>query len=320
MFIHQMKKFCIVQLGRIGDLILTTPLIKTIKDAFPESKIYILAGRNNYKFIEKYPLVEQVYVYRKKIIDTIKLLRKLRKENFDYWIDPKDHYSSESLFFKRIAKAKISAGFNRNNKEDFTYSVLSAEEQYNKHVIDRYLDTISFLEIKKKAKRPVLFLSENSEFNLKSFINKHLIDKYIHINISASKIDRYWPIDKWEMLIRSLDKNVIITADPKDKEIAIALSEASDKSYFYQTKSLDDLYSVSNHSDLLISPDTSVIHIASAFNKKIIGLYADRPWNLIKFAPSSDTFKVLVNQNSYSKIDGIEVEEIISAFQGLKNK
>jgi ADP-heptose:LPS heptosyltransferase len=316
-----MKKFCIVQLGRIGDLILTTPLIKALKDTFPDSEVHILAGRNNYQFIKDYPLVDQVYVYQKKIIDTFLLFRKLKKEKYDYWIDPKDHYSGESLFFKRLAKPLNSSGFNRKTKQDYTYSVKSAEEQYDMHVIDRYLDAVSFLKIKATVKRPVLFLSDQSESELLKYLNNHKIKKYIHINISASKAERYWPRKKWIELIKKIgsDSTLIISADPKDKDFAIVLSESGENCFYYQTKSLSDLYSLSNHSEVLISPDTSVIHIASAFNKKIIGLYANRPWNLIKYAPSSDHSKVLINENSYSKIDEITVTDVYAAYREMIN-
>jgi len=56
------KRICIVQLGRIGDLLLITPLFSALKAANPHSELHLLAGRNNYKIVEGNPFIDRAWV------------------------------------------------------------------------------------------------------------------------------------------------------------------------------------------------------------------------------------------------------------------
>jgi heptosyltransferase-3 len=217
------SKICIVQLGRIGDLILTTPLIKTIRDAYPSAELHILAGRNNFFTLKGYPFVNSLHVHTKRPLKTVLLLLRLRRERFDLWIDPKDHHSTESRLFVRLARPRESVGFNRKNETLYTHSIKSNIEQFNDHAIDRYLNSVAFLGLKPAMQRPLLYCGKAAEEKIVSFLRINGITRYCHVHISASRPERYWEEAKWCALLKQLEeKNVfcLISAGPLDIELA----------------------------------------------------------------------------------------------------
>lgn len=314
------NNICIVQMGRIGDLILSTPLIKTIKDAYPHAKLHVLAGRNNFFFLNNYPLVDKVHIHTKRPFKTIFLLRQLRKEKFDLWIDPKDHHSTESRYFVRLARPRESIGFNRKNENLYTHSIKSNKEQYNDHAIDRFLNTLVCLDLKPSLRQPVLFCSDPAEEKIRSFLKERSIPWYCHINISASRLVRLWEEDKWHSLIKLLEEKGItclISAIKQDIPQAKRLEAAAGRSRFYPTNSLDDLFSLVNHAKIVVSPDTAVIHIASAFNRPTVGLYTNLGWNLNSFSPRADHSVMIINKKSETFIKDIDTIEVFNAVTGI---
>tara|TARA_B100000427_G_scaffold156835_1_gene130244 strand:+ start:204 stop:545 length:342 start_codon:yes stop_codon:yes gene_type:complete len=97
--------YLIFRTDRIGDFLITSSLIKAIKRNDPKSKIYIVASNKNNEFIEKYNLVDKIFLLKsKKILDRINLFLKLRKYKFDNIIisDKKNR----SVFFGLILKSE----------------------------------------------------------------------------------------------------------------------------------------------------------------------------------------------------------------------
>ncbi|MCB0278267.1 MAG: glycosyltransferase family 9 protein [Calditrichaeota bacterium] len=321
-----MKKplsFLIVQLGRLGDLILMTPMFQAIKKNYPDSKITVLCGRNNYSFLSDYPLVDEILVHWKKPLRFLQLLKTLKTTHFDYWIDPKDHFSRESHFFAAKANADHKIGFNIEKKHSFDIPLKSQDEQYDMLVVDRNLAALSTLNIDMSDNRPKLFETDNSIHKRDQFLQEKSISEYIHINISASLKERFWPTEKWKQLvgkIASKDCMILISSDPSDSAIAEEIADTNRHCFRYPTNSFSDVISLVKAAKLVISPDTSIIHIAGAFNRPVIGLYANRPWNLKKFYPLSDKSKVVINQESDTFIDAITVDNVFSAFRKLEEE
>ncbi len=309
-------KICIVQFGRIGDLILMTPMFQAIKDANSDNKIHILAGRNNYHFAENDPLIDCVHVYEKKPWDTLQFILSLRREEFDIWIDPKDHFSIESYCFAKFAKADLRVGHNPKGRSLFQQNIPSDSEQSNMHAVERNLSALRKAGIPATVHRPVLFTQKASDKQLDTFLKHHEIAEYICINLSANNKARYWPEENWNHLLSRLiedNRKVLLTCKPEDKGLAQRLEHPDHQIFYYPTKSLYAVFSVIRGARLIITPDTAVVHMAAAFNVPIIGLYANRPNNINKFRPLSEISQIIVDPVSKDTIYHIEVDRVYNA-------
>ena len=105
-------KILVVQIGKLGDMILITPLLSELKSLYPDSEISVLASPKNSVISKNLSLVDFTYEYDKKLYHTIKLIKSLRSKSFDLWIDSKDEYSSTSKLLKSLCNPKKSLGFN----------------------------------------------------------------------------------------------------------------------------------------------------------------------------------------------------------------
>lgn len=313
------NKFLLVQLGRIGDLILMTPMFEILKKANPENQVCILAGRNNYQLAKRHPLIDGIFVYKKNLFRLIKLIQYLNQENFDYWIDPKDHFSKESYYFAKFSNAKTKIGFNHQAMPVFDISTPSNTEQYHLHALDRNLNVLRLLNfnLENRLHRPVLFIENEADEKFNNFLAAHkIVDQYLCVNISAKTKNRYWEKENWKKFLGYLSdenwKSIVISA-PTDFDLAKEIINGNNALY-YKTESIVDVFPVVKNAFLVITPDTAIVHIAAAFDKPLLGLYENYEPNYLKFSPLSSMNRMVMDPAPGAKLSQISVELLIGNF------
>lgn len=316
------KKILLVQLGRIGDLILMTPMFKVLKQLNSENELHLLAGQHNYALAIEHPLIDKVHVFNKHPIQTIQLVQQLRKEKFNIWIDVKDHFSTESYWLAKLSNAKIKVGFNRKDAALFDHGILPDVEQANRHAIKRNIVALDFLKLNldSEIQKPILYLNNDCEKKLNNFLLQHDIVKYFCINISATSESRYWHTQKWIEFLNYLGERQIrclVISSPSDTDIANEIVLSAKNCYFYRTNSIIDVFSVVKHSEMTITVDTSVVHIASAFDVPVLALYANIPRNYIKFRPLSTHHRMVFDLKDNATVDDIGVDLMVAKYLEL---
>jgi len=320
------QKILIVQLGRIGDIILMTPVFDILKKANRDNIIHVLAGKHNSMVVNKHPHIDKVYAYQKNFIKLPILIWKLKHERYDIWIDPRDHHSSESIFFASQSNAGLKIGFNQDNKSVFDVGIKSDKEQMNAHAVTRNIECLSSLKIKLPASqpRPNLYVTYDSEKRLATFLKEQNITSYYCINISATSKTRYWQTDKW---IKFLDyaneqkKNCILISAPNDSNILYFIkSKTGQNVNIYDTESIIDVFSIVKNSALTITPDTAVVHVASAFNVPVLAMYSNIVKNYTKFSPLSTHYRMVMNDRTGSHVPEISYDLFFSNYLELVKK
>ena len=218
------QKILIVQLGRLGDFILATPMLRALKQDDPRHQIHVLASRHNAALARAHPLVDHVLTHSKKIMTTLALLAQLKRERYDYWIDPKDHFSRESHLLARWGRAKCKIGFNAKDKHAvFDVTLPSAEENFHEQVAVRNLRALQTLGVSNSGPRPVLFTLPSAEKELNDFLQQHQIERYDVVHLSASREIRYWPQKNWIAFLREIaggNRHFLLTCAPQDAALA----------------------------------------------------------------------------------------------------
>lgn len=316
------KKILVVQIGKIGDMILTTPLFSGLKILFPDSILKVLASEINKDIPLNHSSVDEVIIYNKNILKNL-LLLKSSIHNIDLWIDPKDNYSRTSELLLKIFNPKKSLGFNITKN---IFDVSLSEYQAGKHAVDINLSAFNCLNIsgKKFTLKPSfnipLEIQEKFSPDFQESNNLKLL-----INISAGNDSRY--LVK-EVLLEVINKinafgltYFTLTGLNKDKEIINYLLEnfRGRNIKYIETKNILEISEVIKLNDIVITPDTSVVHICSAFDKPVLALYPDVKWNLEKFTPLSEYCEVLISKDKNSLKD-ISADEIVNGFLQLKGK
>lgn len=316
------QKILVVQLGRIGDLILLLPVFEALKKLNPANEIHLLAGKHNYQAVEGHPFIDKIYLYEKSLWGRFKTIIAIRKERYDVWIDPKNHRSGESLLFARLGGATFKIGYEAS-PAIFDFQVPHESEHPDKHISYINFLALSPFGIEPTTARPTLFVQEKAEERIGDFLQKRAIVQYFCINLSGSRIERNWTTEKWISFLQQIAgdcPSIIIIAAPAEKERAIQIAEAVNNAVYLETKSIIEVYSIVKKANLVISPDTSIVHIAAAFDKPLLGLYSKNSLNNAKFHPLSTVYEVAMDERLDLPIAEMSVDLVLENYQKLKQR
>ena len=291
----------VVQIGKIGDMILTTPLFGELRKLFPSARLMVLSGETCADIPLNHKCVDGVIVFRKNIFGNTALI-KLLFSKIDLWIDTKDHYSLTGSLLLKTIRPHYSLGFRFKNRKNYFNGILN-EYKTGSHSVDINLSPVNFIKQTKEQFniRPSYVIPGDVSLKFENEFNKQR--EYILINISAGNRSRFLQKEKWSDLIRriisGLNYNVIVSGVESDTESVdyILKSVDSSKVKYYKTADILETSELIRRSRFVISPDTSVIHICSAFNVPVIGIYPDLKWNFEKFSPLSEFSEVIFSGN-----------------------
>ncbi|MDD5362872.1 MAG: glycosyltransferase family 9 protein [Ignavibacteria bacterium] len=303
--------FLIVQIGRIGDMILTTPLFSGLKQLYPDSKITVLAGHSNY-IIPKYnEHVDNTIIFKKSIGGYLKLFLELRKRKFDYWIDTKPEYSSTSTKLLKIGRFKKSIGYNTKG-DYFDYDLTSIES--GKHYTEINLLPLRILDKSKIPTdiKPELFIPQEIEIKTNDLLKKYPAE-YVVFNLSVKDETRNWKLQDIAKIYETFNGklNFVFQFIEKDRHIFDELSALIGEKLNYFNGGILELACVVKNSKLVITPDTSLVHIAASFNIPVIAIYHDVDWNIKRFAPLSDKSISIISEEKNKIL--VNTDKIIEA-------
>lgn len=279
-------------------MVLTTPMFRAITEHLPAAEIHVLTSPRGLSVIDNNPRIAKRHLHQKKLLVLPRLISRLRAEQFDVWIDPKDHPSGEGSFLASMSGASLKIGFNKPGQRVFAIQIPSAEENFERHAVQRNLLALAAL-LPGKAEllvpRPELFVDPECTVTLPLHT--------ILINISAGNPSRHWPSEHWSTVINACAQRAIPTAlmfDPSDRETAKEIAARGGNSILLDTPTIHHAIAAVSGAACVLSSDTSIVHIAAAFNKPIVALYPRVDWNLKKFRPLSDTSIVVMPEEAQS--------------------
>lgn len=291
---------------RYGDVILLTPLIKNLRTAFPGISIHIIAFKKSiYEFLRYDPHITKVYYAKGAYITYAKdvLFRK-----FDLLFNPKDAPSFNFLLQSVLISARFKTG-HRHDLHAGLYDYLISTD-YNSHVSQRNCALLQLLEVPltKADCLPYLPPMPVSQ-ELHDFAHQLDSCSIAGINISASTGDKYWHSEKWSELLDAFgDQKFVVLSAPKDIGIKKKLEQEHDNVLFSPgTKNLFEAGEIIKRLKVLVSPDTSLVHVASCYNTSLIGLYRNRV-DSSRFRPLSETYDIILSPTE--RVADIAVEDV----------
>ncbi len=314
-------KVLITQLGCIGDMILLTPLFVQIKNDYPDALIDLIASKTNHHVIDYHPLINHVFIFDKSPSKLLKFIFDIRNIKYDIYIDPKDHISTESRIIAKICRAQKKVGFQKDNDKIFSNIIPSDKDNFFRHSVHRNLNAGKIAGFSNNSLiKPKLFPGTDSINYLNHFINTEAINNYIVINLSAGGPHRIPETNFWKDIVKYLskiNKQIVLSYVGAESEIADELSTISKNVIKFKSRSINDVTALISKASLLISPDTSLIHIASAFDTPVIGLYEDKQANINKFLPLSSNNHIIINSNHEIGLKEIHSESVINILRKI---
>ena len=139
-------KILIIRFSSIGDIVLTTPVIRCIKQQLPNVEIHYLTKRNFKSILSSNPNIDKLHLLEETLSATIS---SLKAEKFDLIIDL--HHNLRTLIIK-IKLGVKSSSFDKLNWQKWLLVNLKINRMPDVHLVDRYFATVRFLGVKNDEK------------------------------------------------------------------------------------------------------------------------------------------------------------------------
>jgi ADP-heptose:LPS heptosyltransferase len=331
--LDRFSKVLFIRLNRIGDALVSTPLLHLIKKKL-NPKIFLLADKKNYFVYNNNPDVDKVIVFQKGFKGIKNILNFIEKENITTIVDLHDDISATVSYIIALSNAENKFGLEKENKIIFTKTVPKLNPK-NTHVITRLLEIAKLFNIRtENTKNPVgYYPSYQSLKSAEDILKKKFPEKrfLIGINISAGSDARFWGVERFKLLVEFLlnfDKStlkqgfdILILSAPKDlryaNEIASASLSNGKQIPVYCSEVFDEFSAVISYLNILFTPDTAAVHIASAFGIPVFGIYVHDTEDMI-WSPYGVDFDCVTTKES--NLLNMNFEEVKNKFQNFLRK
>jgi ADP-heptose:LPS heptosyltransferase len=265
------KKFLIIRFSSIGDIILTTPVIRCLRKQLPDAEIHFLTKQSYKTIVASNPYIDKIHT----LGDSFELmLHELKTEEYDYIIDL--HHNLRTLRIKKFLKRVKAFSFNKLNVEKFIYTNFKINTLPKKHIVDRNLETIASLGIINDGLGLDYFIPEEDKIKIKDLPAAHSLG-YIAIVIGAALATKKLPLHKLKELCAAIKHPLILLGD-KDDYIDGKIIAAPDEIKIYNACgkfNLNESADILRGAKLVITHDTGLMHIAAALQKPIISVWGN---------------------------------------------
>ena len=283
-------RILIIHTAFIGDIVLSTPLIKKIKDTYPDSDITYVTTPSGEAILKNNPHLNNIIVYDKRgehkgISGVWQLGKRLRYENFNMVITPHRYLRSSILSW--LSRSPIRKGYDiASGSCLFTEKI---KYDRTKHEVEKLL---SFVDLENKKRYEIeLYPGEKEKMKGDNLWKENLLEdkKVVVLALGSQWFTKQWPVEYFNKLAESLKKlsNIkLIVVGGKD-EINLPIEKENIIDMRGKT-SLLELADILSRADVVVTNDSSPIHIASAFKKpRIFALFGPTiekfgffPWSL----------------------------------------
>ncbi len=264
-------KILILRFSSIGDIVLTTPIIRCANKQLPNSEIHVVIKENFKETLINNPYIHKLFTFKK---DISELYKQLKDVGYNTINDL--HKNKKSLRLRYHLGIK-SHSFDKINVPKFlavNFKWLNVLP--NKHIVERYFEAIEPLGVKNDYFGLDYFLADNDKVNLSSVMVNHQPASFVALVAGGSYYTKQIPINKLQEICKNIHQPILVLGSKADSTIGEKLAHE-----FTHVKNLCGHYSLNQSASIIsqanwvITPDTGLMHIAAAFNRKIISIWGN---------------------------------------------
>jgi ADP-heptose:LPS heptosyltransferase len=261
-------KILIIRFSSIGDIILTTPVIRCIKQQIENVSLHYVSKKTFKPILENNPYLDRCFYLENSLTE---LIRQLKAENYDYVIDL--HNNLRSWRIKQALGVK-SFSFRKLNPEKWLLVNLGINKLPAVHIVDRYMEAVKPLGVKNDLKGLDYFIPEEEKVSPGSLPESHR-QGYIAFVIGGQHSTKKLPNKKIISVCKGISKPILLLGGKEDRENGYIITNAVGARVYNAC----GIYSINQSAHLLqnassvITHDTGLMHIAAALGKKIISVW-----------------------------------------------
>lgn len=286
MEIKNIDKILIIQLRRIGDVLLTTPVIETLRERFPEAQIDFLVERSAYDILVGNPYLNNIIVSNKSFFEQIKLMRKIRNEKYSMVFDFLGNPRSAWITFFSAARYRVGFDFPARK---FAYNICLKRDPKPKYLVDFKLDALKAIGINAPRKKTFFHVPLDTKVFINDSLGNSLIEDKILIGLAPNsrRKARIWLKEYFaqiaDLLIDKYNSQVILFWGPGERQTVEEIASLmKSKPIISPPTDLKQLAALIKRCDVMITNDNGPKHIAVSVGTPTATIYGptnNKTWN-----------------------------------------
>ena len=263
-------KILVVRFSSIGDIVLTSPVVRCIFQQIPGAEIHFLTKKPFESLVNSSPYIFKTWTIEKSIDE---IVSHLQAENFDFVVDLHNNIRTQSL------KRKLhvaSASFPKLHVEKWLLVNFKKQMKTNVHVVERYFQAVEKLNVVNDHLPCDFFLEQADQVCLDEF--QLSAKKYISFAIGAQFATKRMPLEKMVEILSFIEIPVLLVGGEMDFALGEKIKESLQNKLIVNLCgkfSLRASASIVQQSAVLLTHDTGLMHIASAFQIPIVSVWGN---------------------------------------------
>ena len=328
--IKDTKSVIFLRYDRIGDMLITTPVFRAFKLAYPHANVIVLASMANKDILINNPYIDRVIINHKNNLfrDFFSLLE-LRSINIDACVEFDHSVVPHSILRLRIINPKKIISVKKDGRygvpgDDLEMYNFFTEKKKNRHFSSIWLNTLEPFGIFTNSNNFDLYINNTQEERALNFLNQFQSKCKIGINLEGAVKGKN--INSKELFqicegISQINQNVqiIILTHPNNFMKTSKIVNQLGLDYVapsYKTDKIQDVAALVKNLNIIITPDTSIVHIASTFDKPIVSIHENNMESYQLFSPISSLHRTIFSPLKKG-IGGFNISKVIECSNEL---
>ena len=279
------KRILVIRLDRLGDVILSTPVLQALRQQFPHAFIAMMVRPACREVVEGNPFLNDVILYDKEgahqgIWATIQFARRLRRSEFDTALVL--HPTNRSHWIPWLAAIPIRIGYDRKSSWLLTHRVPHRKQEGSQHEAVYTLELLRLFGITPSQPQPLVPIRPSAAQHVVALLAESVVqptDQLVAIHPSASCVSKRWMPDRFaqvaDRLISEHGVRICLVAGESDASYANQVAEAMRERAvnFAGRLTISELAALLHRCRLLISNDSGPVHVAAAVGTPVVDIF-----------------------------------------------
>ena len=313
-----MTKFLILRFSSIGDIVLTTPVIRCLKQQYPNAEVHYATKKSYKSLLENNPYIDKVFVLENGLNE---LLKSLQSERYDYIVDLHNNLRTSII---KVRLGVKSFSFDKLNFQKWIFVKFKKNLMPNVHIVDRYMKTVESLGVKNDNKGLDYFIPEKDEMPL-DWLPENFRNGYAVYAIGGQHETKKLPLHKMIELCKTIRLPLVLIGGKEDIVISskflVLSSELKKINPELRTQNpelrtqnpelrtqnpelislcgkcnLNQSASIIKNASVVYTHDTGMMHVAAALKKKVISIWGNTVPEFGMYPYQTD-FEVIENKD-----------------------